>query len=202
MKKHSKRYMLVLRTWGGCHKETVSYDEYDTIEELKEGEKFAKALYADTPKPKKADDYWYSKAWEYPEGSYWWGYIMLDFDEQRIIGHGGKTFPSYDNKPLSNLRIKDDFFRGDDEIPKGFCWHQGEYEGWLQFRWGDGKNALDYKPKENTAKQPEPDNEEFGYDYETEGLDEWDKDYDNEVIQTTFQDLIDKEKLERIKERW
>ena len=50
MKQHSKRYMLVLKTWGGQHKATASYDEYDTLEELKEGEKLAKALYKDTPK--------------------------------------------------------------------------------------------------------------------------------------------------------
>ena len=39
--------MLVLKTWGGQHKATASYDEYDTLEELKEGEKLAKALYKD-----------------------------------------------------------------------------------------------------------------------------------------------------------
>ena len=203
MKQHSKRYMLVLKTWGGPHKATASYDEYDTLEELKEGEKLAKALYKDTPKPIKSNDYWYygrhnkMMSYTYPEGHYWWGYIMLDFEKQLILGTGGTSL--YDDKSMQNLRIKDDYFRGDDEIPEGYVWHQGEYEGWLQYRWGDGKNALDYEPPK---KQNKEEDTEIGIDIETEGLDNPFDDYKAELIQTQFQDLIDKEKLEKIKERW
>ena len=194
--------MLVLKTWGGQHKATASYDEYDTLEELKEGEKLAKALYKDTPKPIKTNDYWYygrhnkMMSYTYPEGHYWWGYIMLDFEKQLILGTGGTSL--YEDKSMESLRIKDDYFRGDDEIPEGYVWHQGEYEGWLQFRWGDGKNALDYEPPKKQKKE----DTEIGIDIETEGLDNPFDDYEAELIQTQFQDLIDKEKLEKIKERW
>ena len=39
----------------------------------------------------------------------------------------------------------DNLFRGEDEIPKGYIFDNGEYEGWLQYRWGDGKNAVNCK---------------------------------------------------------
>lgn len=195
--------MLVLKTWGGQHKATASYDEYDTLEELKEGEKLAKALYKDTPKPIKSDDYRYYRrhnkmmSYTYPEGHYWWGYIMLDFEKQAILGTGGTSL--YDDKSMQSLRIKDNYFRGDDEIPEGYVWHQGEYEGWLQYRWGDGKNALDYVAPKKPKKEEDT---EIGFDIETGGLDEPFDNYEAELIQTQFQDLIDKEKLEKIKGKW
>lgn len=40
----------------------------------------------------------------------------------------------------------DFFFRGPSEIPPNYEWDEGEFQGWLQFRWGDGKNAI---PKES-----------------------------------------------------
>jgi hypothetical protein len=45
------------------------------------------------------------------------------------------------NNRLSKL---DFFFRGPHEVPEDYKWDTGEYEGWLQFRWGDGKNAITY----------------------------------------------------------
>lgn len=45
------------------------------------------------------------------------------------------------NNRLSKL---DFFFRGPYEVPEDYKWDTGEYEGWLQFRWGDGKNAITY----------------------------------------------------------
>jgi hypothetical protein len=30
------------------------------------------------------------------------------------------------------------------EIPSGYKWDDGEYEGWLQFRWGNGKNSVEF----------------------------------------------------------
>lgn len=42
----------------------------------------------------------------------------------------------------NKLAELDFFFRGPLEIPEDYKWDVGEYEGWLQFRWGDGKNAV------------------------------------------------------------
>jgi len=55
------------------------------------------------------------------------------------------------NSPYS----RDILFRGDDEIPKDYKWDKGEYEGWLQYRWGDRKNAIvkDPKPKNNNPQK-------------------------------------------------
>lgn len=41
------------------------------------------------------------------------------------------------------LEELDFFFRGPSEVPEDYKWDTGEYEGWLQFRWGDGKNAIE-----------------------------------------------------------
>ena len=122
---------------------------------------------------------------------------MLDFEKQAILGTGGTSL--YDDKSMQSLRIKDNYFRGDDEIPEGYVWHQGEYEGWLQYRWGDGKNALDYVAPKKPKKEEDT---EIGFDIETGGLDDPFDNYEAELIQTQFQDLIDKEKLEKIKGKW
>jgi hypothetical protein len=46
---------------------------------------------------------------------------------------------------------RDYVFRDKDEIPKNYKWDDGEYDGWLQYRWGDGKNAIDYEEKHKEA---------------------------------------------------
>ena len=61
---------------------------------------------------------------------------------------------SFDKK-TNRLYIKDYVFRGENEIPKNYHWDDGEYEGWLQFRWGDGKNAIDYVEPTKTEKPKE-----------------------------------------------
>lgn len=42
----------------------------------------------------------------------------------------------------NKLNELDFFFRGPNEVPPDYKWDDGEYDGWLQFRWGDGKNAI------------------------------------------------------------
>ena len=51
-------------------------------------------------------------------------------------------------KSNKDLYFLDEYFCGPSEVPKDYDWDDGEYEGWLQFRWGDGKNAIGYtEPK-------------------------------------------------------
>ena len=193
MKEHSKRYMIVFRTWNPERTLTYSCDEYDTVEEYKADEKLLIQLYKDTLKPRKNPDYWLRHTYLTEENRYWWGYYILDFEKEDIVGRGGTDYMSNDGYLI--MKIKDNYFRKDDEIPEDYEWKEGEYKGWLQFRWGDGKNALDYVPpkkqKASVVEVDEIDNSEYD-----------DYDYEAEHIQTTMEDLIDKERLERIKERW
>lgn len=185
--------MIVFRTWNPERTLTYSCDEYDTVEEYKADEKLLIQLYKDTLKPRKNPDYWLRHTYLTEENRYWWGYYILDFEKEDIVGRGGTDYMSNDGYLI--MKIKDNYFRKDDEIPEDYEWKEGEYKGWLQFRWGDGKNALDYVPpkkqKASVVEVDEIDNSEYD-----------DYDYEAEHIQTTMEDLIDKERLERIKERW
>ena len=64
--------------------------------------------------------------------------------------------------------------------------YKGEYEGWLQFRWGDGKNAIVYvEPKKPKEKGDEP----FYYPERNEI-----EDYlVGDELQDKFDDMEDKE---------
>lgn len=53
-----------------------------------------------------------------------------------------KIKPTLHYDPGNKLAELDFFFRGPGEVPEDYKWDDGEYEGWLQYRWGDGKNAL------------------------------------------------------------
>ena len=101
------------------------------------------------------------ESWDYSGGRKFWGWLLLDFEKCVIEKIGGCKFMFYPftgkyrtgslsryksvSRNIKNdLSLRDYFFRGDDEIPKDYKWDTGEYEGWLQFRWGDGKNSLTY----------------------------------------------------------
>lgn len=66
--------------------------------------------------------------------------------ERNLIMYGCKITQNKKLKPDLHFEDKlekmDFFFRGPDEVPKDYKWDEGEYKGWLQFRWGDGKNAI------------------------------------------------------------
>ncbi len=156
--------------WARCCRDSKEYihteTEYDTEEEWKEEVKLIDELYADTPHPKfstiktKWNAY---KGWSYNVGDRFWGYVVLDFQESKIPLEGNDGIHQYfyekwtrrnekDSKHRYYLRMLDDFFRGDDEIPKGYEFDDGEYNGWLQFRWGDGKNAITCKHQRKSQK--------------------------------------------------
>ena len=66
--------------------------------------------------------------------------------ERNLIMYDCKISKNKKLKPSLHFEDKlekmDFFFRGPDEVPKDYKWDEGEYKGWLQFRWGDGKNAI------------------------------------------------------------
>ena len=63
-------------------------------------------------------------------------------------------------------------FRGKDEIPEDYKWDIGEYEGWLQFRWGNGLNAIEKEDEINRQKKIEADNKRLEREAERKAFDE------------------------------
>lgn len=162
--KHTKRYMVIFEKWGRVefHEDKT---EYDTLAEAMEETQLLEEFYADTPSPKKLSRYnWrtgrntYYHEWDEPYlDEYLWGYVILDFEEERVVkwGHDQLKFVS---KNEDIRKVKDRFFRKEGEVPEGYKWDDGEYEGWLQFRWGNGRNSVEFgedaviDSKNNTQK--------------------------------------------------
>lgn len=148
---HSKRYAIIFNKWT-AYKNIENITEFDTIEEANEEMKLLEEMYADTPRPEhkwynesKSTDTevshyrWNAASW----GEAFWGYILIDFQEEKVLTWGHDGLRVY--KKHSDIRkLKDRFFRGENEIPKDYKWSAGEYDGWLQFRWGNGKNSVEY----------------------------------------------------------
>lgn len=150
IKKRTKRYVLLFAEWweeereerrnrwqGNIKKESLSWHEYDDLREVKEEIEVIKEIYKDQPFRKDRNDFVNRD----------YGYAVLDYEAEKIILSGFKGFKGLTVKDNKNLKVLDKYFRGPDEIPEDYKWDNGEYEGWLQFRWGDGKNAIDYKPE-------------------------------------------------------
>lgn len=139
---HTKRYMVIFDIWTD---RTFSEEknEFDTEKEWKEYVSLINSIY-ENAEPS-YDRYGKKKEW---------GYVVLDFVTENILkwSSTGKIFKA--SKVRNKLELKDIFFRGENEIPKNYQWDDGEYEGWLQYRWGDGKNAIDYEErKQKTTKK-------------------------------------------------
>ena len=173
------KYCVVFNTYTD-NPGSFSVTSFNTLEEALEEAKLINIIYSDTPKPERLYNvYEYNKykkegyKLDYSNGAYFWGYMVLDMINNKIIKivntikHCGFTF---DNK--ITLDKIDVLFRGEDEIPSDYIWDmRGEYEGWLQFRWGDKKNALDYIEPEEKKKFNNPqvilnNNEDFEGNYE------------------------------------
>lgn len=162
-------------------KRSNDYDEFDTIFEVQDYIKFLNEIYADVEQPYKVPECWvdrfngnkvnkkplYSSEYRYERhDAYWeaedgkrkfWGYYVFDYKEQRVIDHGGVKHPEIDKVYKNDLQLRDALFRGKDEIPENYKWDVGEYEGWLQFRWGNGQNAIEKEDKINCLKKIEAD---------------------------------------------
>lgn len=194
---HTKRYMVIFNIWTDKKfKETKT--EYDNIKDVKEETNLIDEVYRDTPVPLKVLK---EKSWKkeydtytisYEDGRKYWGYCVVDFEKQEILKYGGHGLINYGKKTDQRI-VKDVFFRGNDEIPKGYQWDDGEYEGWLQYRWGNGKNAIGYKEPEpkktNNLKKEKVNN---NVNEETE----------NDDIQQKYDVMFDKENVKRLKDRW
>ena len=78
----------------------------------------------------------------------------MDFEEEKCVRYGGLSIKGYLN-PTKSLSLKNKYFLKDGEIPKDYVWDGNEeYEGWLQYRWGNGENAIE-KVRKRKAKEKE-----------------------------------------------
>jgi len=149
------KYCVVFNTYTDSPG-SFSVTSFDTLEDALEEAKLINIIYNNTPKPQKMYNKLIGNKYhlDYSNDAYFWGYMVLDMINNKvvkivnIIKHCGFTF---DNK--ITLDKIDVLFRGEDEISPDYIWDKrGEYDGWLQFRWGDGKNAIDYVEQETDKK--------------------------------------------------
>lgn len=131
--------------------------EFDTKEELNEHIKLFEGIcstYEQAEQKRNNNSYYdHSKSYVFDgPNKRAWGWLSGDKEEVKILGWGGAKLRDY-NKQTDKRILFDILFRGPDEIPKGYKWDEGEYTGWLQFRWGDGKNAIDYVEPEKKKRK-------------------------------------------------
>lgn len=157
------------------------YAEFDTMEEVQEYFKLIEDIYSNVKKPVIDGNYYVHKAtgkkyerkpysydkfendrdYKYIERyietdastQFYWGYMLLDYQKDEIIGMWGERHPDFGKNYKNDLKLKDRLFRKPGEVPIGYKWDDGEYDGWLQFRWGDGKNAIEVEDKINQEKE-------------------------------------------------
>lgn len=224
--KPTKRYRIIFSIWGYTKSDSISdFDTIEELEEEKklikeyyhstprpekvyDGEKLCK---------------WSKRKFHisYENGGCYWGYITLDYQEKKILeiyNDGCRVWETVEIKPApysfgiketkttkkhyhvdkttDYKRIMDLFFRGEDEIPADYEWDDGEYEGWLQFRWGDGKNAIGYiEPTKN-----KPVNKEKEDDFHEEDIfDEYNE--KNEEIANTLENQLNDETMKRLRNK-
>ena len=216
------RYVIITNVWGRKPEKYCLWDsknirknpmfveeekyEFNTIEELNEFILLFTETCKDYDKPKIEVTKSYRSRQNYKTPIYDsinvrnWGYVWGDrelmtykFGEDGLAKHSNKT---------DRRIIYDILFRREDEIPKNYQWDDGEYEGWLQFRWGDGKNAVGYEePEKKSVKKNNEDDffEDEDYDVSTyAGIDE----YEADEIENQYLKEEDQEKLRRLMDRW
>lgn len=148
------------------------------------------------------DTYPYARniSWIFDATHYWYGWVVFDFEKEEIFNVGGKALKDYEF-PLKSLRLKDLAFTREDEIPKDYKWDAGEYDGWLQFRYGNGLNAIEIEDERNRKaaekkeeyrkkqqeKQDSSDNEsEYSEFADTDDYNDIQEQYDDELDKATI----------------
>lgn len=161
-----KPYYVLFNTYRHDLVLSRSCTGFDTLKDANEEISLINEMYANTPVPEKI---YHSKGklynsknyrnydYDYSDGKLWWGYALLDMENSQFLKVKGvvKYFVSISSNTKQAEETRDYFFRKNSEIPKDYEWHHNgaEYKGWLQYRWGDGKNAIDYVEKEETKKE-------------------------------------------------
>lgn len=152
------------------------YVQFDTMDEVNAHIEFINEIYADIKRPEINEAYWQDilTKQKYPfkpdihesrityhkpetvthkDYQFFWGYMILDYEKNEIVKMCGDKHPEFNSNYKTDLRLKDILFRRNDEIPENYKWDNGEYDGWLQFRWGNGLNAIEKEDKLNEIKR-------------------------------------------------
>lgn len=152
------------------------YVQFDTMDEVNAHIELINEIYADIKRPEINEAYWQDilTKQKYPfkpnihesrityhkpetvthkDYQFFWGYMILDYEKNEIVKMCGDKHPEINTNYKTDLRLKDVLFRRNDEIPENYKWDNGEYDGWLQFRWGNGLNAIDKEDKLNEIKR-------------------------------------------------
>ena len=109
----------------------------DTLDELKEIEPIYREWHNSIHESKK------NRNRENPDVLYGIsGYIVVDYQEQKIIKRVGFGIPYFSEAPMGKLRLFDNLFTSDEMREKVKKMSTGEYVGWLRFKYGDGLNAI------------------------------------------------------------
>lgn len=170
-----------------------SITEYDTLEEAMEEIRLIHECYQNTPKPERKKRGKYASTYDifFPTGAMFWGYILLDYQENKIIKIGNDGLFGGIGKRTDPLILMDYFFRKPEDVPKDYKWDLGEFDGWLQFKWGNGKNAINYKEiKEEVKKRTIPVFDEEEVD---PLLIDNDMDPQVEELEEKYDEILDKE---------
>lgn len=176
---NNKQYRVIFNIWSP-HTFSEEKKDFDTNKEWKEYVELIEDIYENTEPT--TDRFGDEKKW---------GYVVLDMKYEKIL-KWSKNGEIYNLRKTHNkLALKDKFFRKPGEIPENYKWDDGEYSGWLQFRWGDGKNAIDYVEKKTSSKSNEFSeiNEELMATFEDD-------------IQDRYNDKLVSEKVRLKMDRW
>ena len=155
---------------------TNEYAEFDTLDEVNEFISYSQEVYKDVEKPILIKEYLLDKntnkkySWgdhkpagcivvrdhyDCAEGKRKFiGYLIFDYQDSKIVNMVGDKHPDFKNYK-KDLELLDILFRKPGEIPEDYKWDNGEYEGWLQFRWGNGLNAIEKEDEINLKKKEE-----------------------------------------------
>ena len=226
-----KKYIVVTNIWGvkrnifGVMKDYFDEEReyFDTMDEVNEYVTLFENVCQNINVPSKEWSCSYANSnlnnFFKDEKERLWGYVIGDTEKLEVINWGGhclkdvnksytksrSKFSNYTETltyDLNKLIIKDYLFRGDDEIPKDYKWDYGEYFGWLQFRWGDGKNAVEYVAPPKQKKVVEP---IMVQDEETE-VTEWVEEKHNDdfadQIEDAYKKIEDRERAKLLIDRW
>lgn len=224
--KPTKRYRMIFSIWGHIISDSISdFDSIEELEEEKRLIKEYYSSTPRPEKVYKGEKtYRYDKRKyeiSYENGGCYWGYVSLDYQDKKILEiyndgcriyhtsvnkqqrYFGADFeevttkiPYVIDKKTDRRRIMDLFFRTEDDVPVDYEWDAGEYEGWLQFKWGDGKNAIGYvEPIKKTTSDIEDDdfNENDAFENYVDN---------NEEIATTLEDQLHEETMKRLRNKW
>ena len=206
-----KRYVLLFSLKGQYGVRSLSRSEFDNIGDCEEECKELNKMYSTHKIPTVLEKKWngvyprkrhLETIWDYSDNRSWWGYIVLDMQECKAIKVGGYGFNCTNYKCYDSCRTintdkaeRDYFFRDPEVCPDEYEWKQGEYKGWLQFKWGDGKNAIGYveppKPKKKEVEKIDP-----YEDYELES------EFVAEMIEDKYDSIIEKETQKRLMDKY